>query len=245
MPPDSLHAELAALPLVAAGYLLVMPQPRPVWADARLQPDMIFSLSEELCPRFPLPQALAWVQVTPQDRSDYYAALGLQAERHTEATQWATAAFETVFGWPGVFYSLAGAVAARATFGLQARAVGVGLPAALASEFIAATAPPPPQSGYGPNGASGFYQTAQSRRPLETGGALLGFELLNVHAGQLNDSWIANGLDRHCADKLGIKTNVHGLLPDLAAALDCLDEIDRAEVGAEPGPWFPVGLVEY
>lgn len=231
--------------LISAGYLLVEPQPRPAWADPRLQPDTILSLSEELCPRFPLPQALAWVQGTPQDRAAYYAALGLSAERHAEATQWATAAFESVFGWPGVFYSLAGAIAARASFGLPMRAIGAGLPAALVDAFLAAAAPPPPEPGYGPNGASGFYQTAQSRRPLEDGGALLGFELLNVHAGQFNDSWIVNGLDRHCADKLGITTNAHGLLPDLPAALACRNEIERPEVGAEPGPWVPVGVVAY
>lgn len=231
--------------LVAAGYLLVFPQARPAWADPRLHPDSVLSLSEELCPRFPLPQALAWVRGTPQDRDAYFAAIGIPHERRDEATQWVTAAFETVFGWPGVFYTLAGAVAARASFGLHPRIIGAGLPAAHAARFVEAAAPPPPEPGYGPNGASGFYQVAREHRPLEAGGELLGYELLNVHAGQLNDSWIVNGLDRHCAETLGIATNAHGLLPDLAAAEACLGEITRDGVGAEPGPWVAVGVVGY
>lgn len=230
--------------VVAAGYLLVFPQPRPAWADARWQPAEITSLSEELCPRFPLPQALAWVRGL-QDRRAYFRALGIPEERHAEATEWATAAFETVFGWPGVFYSLAGALAARATFDLPVRILGAGLPAANAARFVEAAAPPQQQPGYAPNGASGFYQVARENRPLEAGGEMLGYELLNVHAGQFNDSWIVNGLDRHCAEQLGIAPNARGLLPDIAAAEACLAEIMRDASGAEPGPWFAVALVAY
>lgn len=231
--------------LVSAGYVLVFAQPRPAWADPRLQPDSIVSLSEELCPRFPLPQALAWVSGTPQDRAAYYAAIGIPAARADEVTTWATASFETVFGWPGVFYSFAGAVAARASFGFDAQLLGVGLPSAHAARFVAAATPPPAEPGYAPNGASGFYQVAQRHERLEPGGAVLGYELLNVHAGQPNDSWIVNGLDRHCFETLGVATNDRGLLPDVAATERCLAEITRAGVGAEPGPWFAFGLVRY
>jgi hypothetical protein len=61
----------------------------------------------------------------------------------------------------------------------------------------------------------------------------------------LEDSWLCNGLEQHCALKLQIQPSANGLLSSAEEAMRCCAEIDRDQVGAEPGSWYPILLVEY
>lgn len=243
-PPDALEEPEE----VAAGYLLVRPVPRPVYASASLLPDELLSASDCICPRFPDPSAIDWVAAAEEARIEALDAVGLPAERRREARDWATARFGVDFGWPGVFDTAAAAAEVRERFFGPAsglRLLGLGLPRRHLDAFIAEATPPPPEPGFSPQGESGYLHGAKARQPLAAGGQRLGFELLDVEAGQLGCSWLCNGLESHCAAALGVRPNARGLVDDPESAERCRGEIAREEIGAEPGLWLPWLLVEY
>ena len=95
--------------IIAAGYLLVRPVPRPAWASQALLPADLVSASGCICPQFPATSAIDWVQVPEVARNDDLDAIGLPPARRGEARAWARERFETDFGWPGVFYSASAA----------------------------------------------------------------------------------------------------------------------------------------
>jgi hypothetical protein len=233
--------------LMSAGFLLIKPSPRPNWEGKSLLPEQIVSSSACLCPSFPEPYAISWSSGSEDDQKRRFKKLGLPVERQKEAIDWSTEQFGQVFGWPNVFYRLEDAVAARNRFFPLAdlRVIGLGLPMEHAARLIDYATPPPQQAGYAPDGASGYYEMAQRSQALPDGGNQLGYELANVDLGMLAHSWLCNHLEEHCANTLGIFPAANGLLPDLASAKQCLAEITKEEVGAEPGLWLPWALVEY
>jgi len=233
---------------IASGYLILRRMPRPVYSSSGLLPASVVSVSECICPRFPDTSAIDWVQASEENRSDALCAVGLASQGHAAARAWATDRFGADFGWPGVFYSAEAALEARDRFLPDARdlaVVGLGLPSFWLEEFLENATPPPAAEGFSPQGESGYLETARRREALSAGHRRLGFELLNVHVGQIGCSWLCNGLESHCADTLGIAPNANGLIETAEQARRCRSEISREEVGAEPGPWFPWLLVEY
>ena len=119
------------------------------------------------------------------------------------------------------------------------------MPEQFAQEFIAEATPPVSPPGYAPNGESGYLEVVRKHESLPPGGRQLGFELLNVQLGMFEDSWLCNGLEKHCVGTLQIRPSSNGLLGSLEDALRCRTEIEREETAAEPRPWFPVLLTEY
>jgi hypothetical protein len=235
-------------PLISAGFLLIKPSPRPNWHEPSLLPEQIVSASDCLCPRFPGPYAITWSSGPEASQREGFEAVGLAPETWREAEGWATAQFGRAFGWPGVFFNLDAARAAQTRFFSRADPVwlvGLGLPEGSLGPFLSDAGPAPPQPGYSPFGASGYYELLERRQPLPPGGRLVGFELLNVEGGQVSHSWLCNHLEKHCADRLGIWPAHFGLLPDLPSARRCLKEITRDDVGAEPGLWLAWALVRY
>ena len=93
-------------------------------------------------------------------------------------------------------------------------------------------------------GECGVFQCVARGEQLPPHARVIGFEVVNVDVGAIGHSWLCNGLENHCADVLGIRPAANGLLASLDDAIRCRDEIDREEVGAEPGPWYPLLLWE-
>jgi hypothetical protein len=233
---------------VAAGFLLVRPVERPSWSTQSLLPDVIISASGCRCPMFPGPYCLSWCSNSEEERAQKFRDIGLAAQEIPGAIEWATAVFEVEFGWPNVFYSLTGARgAARRWFPEDPalRILGIGLPAPYVEEFVREATPEAPEPGFAAIGESGFLQVVRRGEDLPSGGWSLGYEPLNVDLGEPAHSWLCNQLERHCADVLGITPAQNGLLATLSEAARCCAEIDREEVGAEPGPWLPWRLQEY
>ena len=232
---------------IAAGFLLIKPCPRPDWSSATLLPPEIISASDCFCPQFPDTYALEWSSRSEEERAEGFDSVGLPPDLRPAAAKWATENFEKSFGWPGVFYSLEEAQAARKTFFPEESGlllIGLGLPGEFVPEFLEDAAPPPPKEGYAPMGASGSYQLVKKLQPLPEG-QLLGFELLNVEFGSPSHSWLCNHLEVHFSEALGIKPNRWGMIEDLEVAIRCCDEINDRKVGAEPGLWLPWGIVRY
>lgn len=230
--------------IVAVGYLLLRPFPRQPWMSQALLPSEIVSLSECISTRFPDTTAIDWVKADEPARAERLDAVGVRPERHGEARAWATAEFGVTYDWPGVFYSAADAAAARARFFGEESAVeliGLGLPETWLERFIAEATPPPPEPGYSPEGESGYLKVARRREPLPLAG-VTGFEPVSFYRRTIGCSWLCNGLETHCAERLGIRPGRYGLIDDLESAERCCAEISRGEVGAEPGTWFPFAL---
>jgi hypothetical protein len=234
--------------MIGAGYLLIRRAPRNDWQSAELLPDQILSASPDVSQHFPGDYALAWVALDEAYQRKQFERMGLPKARRASVTAWATENFGQVFGWPGVFYDLPDAFAARYRFLADIQGVhlvGLGLPEHYLEQFLDASRPPAPEPGYAPMGASGQYEIASERQPLAAGGQLLGFELLNFDCGQISHSWLCNGLEKHCFQALGVRPATHGLLPDLDTAERCYAEISQESVGKEPGLWLPWALVGY
>ena len=233
---------------MAAGYLLVRAVPRPSGSPAELLPPRVLSACTCICPQFPGTSAIDWVTVSDDQRAHDFDAIGLAPELRLEARRWATSEFERSIGWPGIFLRAEDALGARRRFFAQAdapRAIGLGLPEARIDAFIEEATPPPPEPGYSPQGESGFLQVVRRREPLAAGHRPLGFELLEVAAGQIGCSWLCNGLESHFASELGVRPAANGLIATLDEANRCCARLAAGEVGAEPGPWLPWLLVEY
>jgi hypothetical protein len=213
-----------------------------------LLPPELLSVCDCVCPKFPDSSAINWVNSSGEERASAFERVGLTPDRWDEARSWATSEFDSSFGWPNVFYSARSALAARERFfgsTSPLAAVGIGLSRGTLDAFIAETTPPQSPEGFAPIGESALLQMARRGEPLAIGYRVLGFELLNVEMRQLSHSWLCNNLETYFSDTLGIKPNARGFIDTLEAAEQCCDAINREEVGAEPGPWFPLWLVEY
>jgi hypothetical protein len=235
------------LDVIAAGFLLVKLVPRPEWLSRELLPDEIVSASNCICPQFPGSYAIRWSSDSDETRASRLDEIGLAPARRDEAMDWATDEFEKAFGWPGVFLTLEAARDALARFlpDSDLVVIGIGLPQQYRERFIGNAMPPPPQPGFSPMGKSGHLVAIESSGPMPPAAAILGYEPLNLMGGQIDHSWLCNGLENYVATNLGIRPGPTGLLQSAAEASQCCEAINRGEVGAEPGLWVPWLLTRY
>ena len=233
--------------MLSAGFLIVKPAVRPAYVSPQLIPDEVISASDCICPQFPGPYAISWCDTSDEDRASLLSAAGVPEEHHSRAIEWATEAFGESYGWPGVFYTVEAAHAAKMQFlaDPSVRVIGLGLAEQLAAGFVREATPPVSPPGYAPTGESGYLECVKRGTPLPQGGRALGFEPLNLLLGMLEDSWLCSCLEQHCEAALNVRPAANGLLASLEDALRCCAEINRDQVPAEPGPWYPFLLVEY
>ncbi|HUR79748.1 MAG TPA: hypothetical protein VM733_03215 [Thermoanaerobaculia bacterium] len=195
-------------------------------------------------PQFPGPYAISWTVTPDPEREELLIEAGIPQERRERAIAWATETFDEAFGWPGVFYTVDAALAARAQFYAHEspmKVIGLGLPEDLAEGFIIDATPPQSPPGYAPNGESGYLECVRQKRPLPPDGRVLGYEALNLFMGMLGDSWLCSGLEK----ELDLRAGAYGLIASLEDAARCCAAIDAGKVAAENGPWYPFVLIEY
>lgn len=234
-------------PITSAGFLLLKPVPRPEWLSGDLLPEQIISGSTCLCPQFPGSYAISWCGDSAEVRVSEFDRIGLRTEQREEATRWATAEFERSYGWPGVFYTLEAALEARTRFFPNGDliVVALGLPAEYLEKFIAESTPSKEDEGFATQGKSGCLQVVEMDKALPPEVTSLGIEPVNMTFGQIDCSWLCNHLEQHIAESTGMRPGPTGLLESLEDAVRCCEVIERPDVGAEPGPWFPIVLARY
>jgi hypothetical protein len=225
-------------PFVAGAYLLVKPHPE-------LGPGHL-TASACLAEMAPDDWALDWVSTEPERREQHVARLGIRPGELPAVMRWATDHFGGRFRWPNVFTDLEIARAFRARFvPADIHLLGIGLPVDLVDSFMSMAAPPPPQPGYAPVGATGVYQVLTARRPLEGGGATRGFEVLGYDEAGKFCSYRCNALGADFERQFGARFNARGLLDEETTARRCAEYASRPEVFTCSRFWHPWLVQEY
>jgi hypothetical protein len=202
----------------------------------------ILSASDCMCSFFPDTWAIKWSSDSVEDRSKKAAAFGISNTALPEVVAWASESFEKSFGWPSAFYTLEAAQKARARFlpdDPDIVTFGLGLHESDAERFLTAAKLEETKPGCAPMGEIGVFQCVSSGEKVVAGGDFAGFELLATYLGRLTCSWLCSGLEKDCADQLGIVTNQLGFVQTYAEASRCAEFIAGDTVGAEPGLWLP------
>lgn len=133
-------------------------------------------------------------------------------------------------------------MAARSEFlsrDIDVAVFGLGLHRDDIEEFLRQGKPEEQKPGYAPQGEAGIYECVKAQSSIALTGEHVGFELLAMFFGILTCSWLCNGLETLCAEKLGIRPNVYGFINEYPDARRCAEYISGGDVGAEPGLWQP------
>jgi len=226
---------------VCGGYFVTRAVERPAYVSSDLLPPRIFSLSECICDFVPDVWAVEWARVSPEDRMTEASKVGIEAATLPEVISWATRQMNTGnIGWPRVFLASHDARAFATRF----------LPRDSASSCWESACPQALWNSSSPNRllgrrwGPGVYKAVSNRVGLESGGAVLGWEVLCYDYGGFH-SWLCNGLEGDVAEKYGIRPNEAGFITSAPEASVAAEYCSRQDVGAEPGFWAPWLVVEY
>lgn len=233
---------------ISAGYFISVPVARPGFVDSKLMPERFLSLSGCLSDFFPGAWILEWCGTGEPERTRIATNLGMDAAQQRLATAELDDALDDTFGWESVIFSLETARAYRKRYfsaASDAKIFGAALHRDLVAEFVKTGTPPPPKSGESPVAMHGTVHAVSRDLAPAAGGTMLGFEPMAFDQGQLTCSWLCNGLEKVCAEKLQILPNAKGYLEDEQEAARCVELIEADETEAEPGLWMPWLLIEY
>jgi hypothetical protein len=201
---------------------------------------------------FPGSWTLSWCGETRERRIEQAAIFGIAEGDLGKVMAWADRSFGSVFGAWDAFFTLDDARAAARSFLRSAADLelwGVGLHRTLVSAFCESSAPPSPEPGYAPTGASAIHvATCVRPAPLAHGGAVLGHEILVADVGSSFNSPQSLHLDeRELLRDAGVVPNAHGLVDSLDEALVCcrLLEPGASKVRDMGAAWLPWLIVRY
>ena len=214
---------------VAGGYFLARWSERQPWMSSDLLPERVLSGCGHICRFFPDVRAIDWTAGIPKERGAAVSAFGIPEPRLPDVVSWANKSFGKAFGYPRVLYSRRDAAAALAVLAPPVDSVvlfGLGLPTDLVDEFLHSASPSAPEEGRAPVGGTGYLECVARGEPLDRGGSSLGYELLSSAGfGDVNCSWLCNGLEKQFHEKSGPVPNAHGFIDELDIARDCIAQI--------------------
>jgi hypothetical protein len=93
----------------------------------------------------------------------------------------------------------------------------------------------------------GLDQLLYERTPLETGGQILGFEVVGYNIN-FSCSWLCSGLEKDMRELYGIHPNQHGFIETYEDAEKVSEWINEDRIGhsrGEPDPYYPWLIVQY
>ena len=233
---------------ISTGYFITVPTNRPDFVDGTLMPQSFLSLSSCFSDFFPGAWILEWCGTGETERTRIATLLGITPEQQQLAMAELDEALDETFGWENVIFDLDTARQYRQRYfspTSRAKIVGAALHRDLCAEFVKVGTPPQPRPGESSVASHGTVHAVRRNVPPAAGGTILGFEPMTFDQQQLGCSWLCNGLERICADKLHVVPNSRGYIDDEESAARCIDLIEADETGAEPGLWMPWLLIEY
>lgn len=232
---------------ISAGYFLTTRVTRPPFVSPELMPPELISLSSCINDFFPGIWNLEWCGVAEDERARIGRVFGMTTEQQALAMSALDDGLDVEFGWESVIFDLATARSFRQRF-LPSESspvlIGAALHRDLVEEFLEVGTPPPPKPGFSPEGAHGTVHALRKGAAPASGAKVLGFEPMAFDRG-LTCSWLCNGLEKLCFDRLGVAPNSNGFIDSAPDAKRCVELIESDEVGAEPGLWLPWLLLEY
>lgn len=234
MSNDSSNATSA---FVSGGYRIVLPFGRPEAMDATLIPERILTQSDCLGAMAPAAWSIRWVTETDEKRRATGGKFGLMGADLDRFVDWTTAAIQQdILGWPGVFFDVDAALAAKKDFFADNDDVvlcGVGIAEGDVAAFVVETETTGPQEGM-----TGIGAAVRLGLPPDPRGELVGFDVLGWDMGGFH-SYICNGLQDDFRDQLGATPNARGLYDTMSEAAACAQFAGLDSTGAEPGLWLP------
>ena len=220
---------------VSGGYFLAKYAARSEGMSADLLPARILSASHCIAD-IPDAWAVRWANYQESDREEEAAKFGITPEILPQVIDWVTSGLESKkIGWPVVFYSLDTArqfAQSFLTHDTDLVLVGIGLQPEHAALLLLEEKPPDN------HGTPGIYEALGQNLGLESGGEVLGFEVLGYDWGAFH-SWLCNGLELASYREFNIRPNRYGFISNLEDAIKCAEYASRDEVGAEPALWQP------
>ncbi len=213
-----------------AGYVLTVSITTPKGLSQGLLPPTIVSGGGCIVPR---PGIVEWA-------GGELEKLGVPPEKLPAVEAWAATAFETEFGYPDMFYTLAAARDYVKRFipnpPESLALLGLALDADLAETFRQ-------KERTEAVGTRGLYDKLRKREAPAPGGTALGYEPLCADGFDFAHTWLCNLLHVSLAVELGFKPNAHGFIAHYADAKWLADV--AVPHGAEPGLWLPWKIVRY
>jgi hypothetical protein len=225
----------------SAGYFLVEPVPRPTFADASLLPKLVTSISTCICSLHPPMALMPWIDTTGEDAKDYRKFLDVPEKIFLDATREAEQLFnDEKFGWDSVFYDSETAISFYKKYLYKIPSVRL-MQALIPVESVSNLVSELTNESFTPHGIGFALQSKNyfSFVPEDLDSyKVLCFDMGTVH------SFICNSLERKFFDELSICLNKNGLIVTLEDAIRASKFCNSEESGAEPGCWFPCGLLE-
>jgi len=226
---------------VSGGYFLAKYAARPECMSAELLPTRILSASSCITD-IPDAWAVTWASYTDSERRKEAAKFGVTPEVLPQMLDWVTSRLESKeVGWPVVFYTVDMALDFARRFlhiSEDLALVGIGLRQEDASDWLVEEEPRESE------GTPGIYEALSMGHALESGGEVIGFEVLGYDMGSFH-SWLCNGLEVDCYRAFNICPNRKGLIRNLEEAIEVAEYASREEVGAEPVLWQPWLVAQY
>lgn len=223
---------------VSAGYYITKYFTRGDWQSTGLLPEKLLSVSHCLAKIAPI---VYWA-----NSQEDFDAFGIPDTLRPEFEQWCNDKFDIEIGFPDVTYHLETARDFIKRFIPQKDdlfLLGAGLHKDFIEPFLLVE--PTLRMGVQDEGQRGLAHIIGQRSPLPEG-EILGYEVVCSDFGDINHSWLCNGLEKDGWDRFQIRPNQYGFIGTYAEAKTLTEFImtDPAIYG-EPGFYMPLLIINY
>jgi hypothetical protein len=228
-------------PWIFGGYYLIGGCRRPAWMDSSLLPEVLWSASENISPKYPDDWVFYWTHQRAQEEQMAARLRLTQAQFEELQREFDEYLLAGRFGYPNVYLAidLARQFAARYLGHLtDIRLISIALPEPFVDEFLRECAPPPGVA------EGGVYLTLKRRQPEPDGGIILGYEVLGFDGADFA-SYFYGGIEKDFYERLGISYNPYGLIDSSELALAGAELLRSGEIVPEKGYWAVWRMMEY
>ncbi|MBZ0320841.1 MAG: hypothetical protein K8L91_30790 [Anaerolineae bacterium] len=224
---------------VSAGYYITKYMTRGDWQSAGLLPEKLLSVSHCLAKIAPI---VYWA-----NSQEDFDAFGIPDTLRPEFEQWCSDRFDIEIGFPDVIYHLQTARDFISRFIPKKEDIfllGAGLHKDFVELFL--NFEQPLLKEYAKDEPERGLSHIIRQRSSVLDGEILGYEVVCSDFGDINHSWLCNGLEKDGWERFQIRPNQYGFIESYAEAKTLTEFImtDPAIYG-EPGFYMPLLIINY
>ena len=224
------------------GYFLVAGKDSEPWMHQELLPSKIYTPSACICDLHPDDICLSWVSGDKNAKAEYRNKLGISEAQFSILQESVDDSFANdKYGWIQVFLTLPEAQAYYAQWLTELediKLLGIATTAEHREIFLREEKPDGEKAG-----ASGVWLALKRGSKIELDTGFLGFEVLGYELGGFH-SFMCNSMEKDFSEKLNIKLNGYGFIPDIDSANRAADYAQDPDIGAESALWQPWAVIE-